>query len=358
MLTRWRKRLCVTTWPWLAAVLAGCLTVSAATAQDVAGFYKGKQLSLIVGYGPGGGYDAYGRIVARHIGRYIPGQPSVIVQHMPGAGSLVATNYLYRIAPKDGTVFGTFARNMPLVGLLGTKQNVQFNPTKFTWLGSSSSFTNDAYVLLVRKTAATNTVEALQRSGGPPLMVGSTAEGASSDAMPTVMRELMGFNIKVISGYTDSGQLFLAMDRGEVDGRTVGLSAVRSNKPGWLRPDGPMKVVVAFGRDTRHPDFPDVPIARELAKGDRERSLIEAIEVPYKLSRPFAAPPGVPAERARALQAAFLDVHKDPLFLQEADKYGLDISPLGASEALQLIRKVAETPNELLRSIEKLIEGR
>ncbi len=339
------------------AVLVG-VAASAATAQDAGGFYKGKQISLIVGYGPGGGYDVYGRLLARHIGRFIPGQPHVVVQNMPGAGSLVATNYLYRIAPKDGSVFGIFARNMPLVGLLGTKQNVQFEPTRFTWLGSSSSLGNDAYVLLLRKAAEVNTVEGLLRPGGPTLVIGSTAEGASSDAMPTVMRELLGFNIKAISGYTDSGQLFLAMDRGEIDGRTVGLSAIRSNKPDWLKPDGPMKVLVAFGRDTRLKEYPDVPTARELAKGDRERRLIEAIEVPYKLSRPFAAPPGVPADRAKILQAAFVEVHSDRQFLQEADKAGLDISPLFAAEVLDLIRKVAETPPEMLRSIEKLIEGR
>lgn len=336
------------------AFLAG----TGASADEAAGFYKGKQLSLIVGYGPGGGYDVYGRLVARHIGRHIPGQPSIIVQNMPGAGSLVATNYLYRIAPKDGSVFGIFARNMPLVGLMGTKQNVQFDPTRFTWLGSSSSLDNDAYVLLVRRTAALSSVEALQRSRDTPLVIGSTAEGASSDAMPTVMRDLMGFNVKAISGYTDSGQLFLAIDRGEIDGRTVGLSAVRANRPGWLQPDGPMKVIVAFGRETRLKEYPEVPIARELAKGERERKLIEAIEVPYKLSRPFAAPPGVPAERARALQAAFVAVHKDKLLLQEAEKAGLDISPVDAAEVLRTIRIVAETPIEMLRSIEKLIGGR
>ena len=358
VLTRGRNRLTAFVLPVLvmAALLWG--DAGSLAAKDAGEFYKGKQISLIVGYGPGGGYDVYGRLLARHIGRHVPGQPGVVVQNMPGAGSLVATNYLYRIAPKDGSVIGIFARNMPLVGLLGTKQNVQFDPTRFTWLGSSSSLANDAYVLLVRKTAAVNTIAELRRVGAPTLVIGSTAEGASSDAMPNVMRELLGFNIKAIGGYTDSGQLFLAIERGEIDGRTVGLSAVRSNKPDWLKPDGPMKVIIAFGRDTRLKDYPDVPIARELAKGDRERRLIEAIEVPYKLSRPFAAPPGVPPERAKALQNAFVKVHQDRQFLQEAEKAGLDISPVFAAEVLELIGKVAATPPDLLRSIEKLIGGR
>ncbi len=338
----------------IVGLIAGC---AGSMAQEIKGFYKGRQLSLIVGYGPGGGYDAYGRLVAKHIGRFLPGQPTVVVQNMPGAGSLVATNYIYRIAPKDGSVFGIFARNMPLVGLIGNKQNVKFDPLHFTWLGSSTSFLNDAYVLLVRKAAPVNTLEALRTQGGAPLMIGSTSEGASSDAMPHVMREWMGLNVKAISGYTDSGQLFLAMERGEVDGRTVGLSAVRANKANWLAADGPMRVLVAFGRNARHPDYPDVPTAQELALGDRERRLIAAIEVPYKISRPFAAPPGVPVERGKALQAAFLAVHQDRQFLADAEKAGVDISPIGAAEVLDLIRQVAETPQDMLRAIEKLIEG-
>jgi tripartite-type tricarboxylate transporter receptor subunit TctC len=334
-------------------ILAACPS----EARSNGDFYRGKQLSLLVGYGVGGGYDAYGRLVARHIGRYVPGQPAVVVQNMPGAGSLVATNYIYRIAPKDGSVFGIIARNMPLVGLIGNRQNVKFDPMRFTWLGSSTSFAKDAYVLLVRKSASINSLAELRKPGGPPLVIGSTAEGASSDTIPTVMRDLMGLNVKAISGYTDSGQLFLAMDRGEINGRTVGLSAVRANKPEWLLPDGPMRILVAFGRTQRHPDYPEVPIARELAKGERELRLIEAMEMPYRISRPFAAPPGVPAERARILQAAFIAVHEDKQFLADAEKAGLDISPIGAADVLDLIRRVAETPPDMLQAIEKLIEG-
>ena len=338
------------------------LPLSAAHADDPATFYRGKQLNLIVGYGPGGGYDVYARVLARHLGRHMPGQPGVIVQNMPGAGSLVATNYLYARAPKDGLTFGIFARNMPLIGLIASitnagNRNARFDARKFTWLGSSSSYANDAYLLLLRKDAQIKSIADARRPNAPPLLIGSTAEGTSSDAMPTVLRDLVGFNVKAISGYTDSGQLFLAMDRGEIEGRTVGLSAVRSNKPGWLAPDGPMRVLLVFGRDTRHPDFPDTPTVRELARGEAERRLIEAIEVPYKLSRPFAAPPGVPPDRAAALQRAFIAMHADPLYLEDAAKAGLDVSPIGAAEILALIERVAEMPPDMLRSIEKLIEG-
>src|SRR5262245_10389644 len=162
----------------LSAVIfaALALAVTPARGQDVADFYKGKRVNLIVSYGPGGGYDVYARVLARYMGKYIPGNPTIVVQNMPGAGSLRGTNYIYNIAPKDGTAFGTFARNMALLGLIKSNQNVQFDPVKFTWLGSSSSFANDAYILLARRDAKVKTVEEARRPGGPTLVLGSTAE--------------------------------------------------------------------------------------------------------------------------------------------------------------------------------------
>jgi tripartite-type tricarboxylate transporter receptor subunit TctC len=207
----------------------------------------------------------------------------------------------------------------------------------------------------VRKDAPVKSVEDARRPGGPPIILGSTAEGTSSDAMPTVLRDMLGFNIKQISGYTDSGVLFLAMERGEVEGRTVGYSAVKANKPDWLKPDGPMRALVVFGRATRHPDFPDAPTARELAKTDRDRTLIEILEAPYALSRPYAAPPDVPPARAKALQTAFLETHKDPAYLADAEKLGIDVSPIGGDEVREIIEKIANTPPDVLKSVEKLI---
>jgi tripartite-type tricarboxylate transporter receptor subunit TctC len=166
---------------------------------------------------------------------------------------------------------------------------------------------------------------------------------------------MLGFNLKSISGYTDSGTLFLAMERGEVEGRTGGLSSTRANKPDWLKPDGPMQVLMVFGRATRHPDFPNAPTARELAKTEKDRNLIEILEMPYSLSRPFAAPPGVPADRAKALQKAFMETHKDPGYLKEAAKMDLDVSPIDGDEILRLINNIAKLPEEQLKSVEKLV---
>jgi len=344
---------------WIALAMAlAVFAVPSARADSVADFYKGRRINLIVSYGTGGGYDVYARVLARHMSRHIPGNPPIIIQNMPGAGSLRGTNYLYNVAPKDGTAFGTFARNMVLLGQLKTGQNVQFDPAKFTWLGSSSSFANDAYILLVRRDAKVKSVEDARRPDGPPLILGSTAEGASSDAMGTLLREWLGFrNTKVISGYTDSGVLFLAIERGEIEGRTVGLSPVKANKPDWLKPGGLARVLVVFGRGTRYPEFPNAPTARELARNAEDRNLIEVLEIPYLMSRPYAAPPGVPADRAKALQDAFLAAHRDPAYLAEADKLGIDVSPIGGEEIMRMIDKIAKTPPDQLKRIEKLIEG-
>jgi tripartite-type tricarboxylate transporter receptor subunit TctC len=338
------------------AFAAMMLLAHEARAETVAEFYKGKRINLIVSYGPGGGYDVYARVLSRHIGKHIPGNPSIVVQNMPGAGSLRGANYLYNVAAKDGTVFGTFARNMAMLGLLKTGQKVQFDPTKFTWLGSSSTLANDAYVLIVRRDAKVKSLEDARRPDGPPLILGSTAEGTSSDAMGVLLKEWLGFNnLKVISGYTDSGVLFLAIERGEVEGRTVGLSSVKANKPEWLKPGGLVRVLVVFGRATRFPEFPDVPTARELAKNDDDRNLIEILEMPYALSRPYAAPPGVPADRAKALQDAFMATHKDPAYLEEAKKINIEVSPISGDGIMKLIHQMAKTPPDQIRRIEKLI---
>ncbi len=338
-------------------LVAGLLAAVSGRADPVADFYKGKTISMVVGYGTGGGYDTYGRLMALHMGKHIPGNPTIIVQNMPGAGSLKAANYLYDVAPKDGTAIGIFARNMPLLGLLKSDQNVQFDPLKFTWLGSSSSFGNDAYLLLVRKDAKVKSVEEARKAGGPPIILGSTAAGTSSDAMPTVLKDMLGFNIQLIPGYTDSGELFLAMERGEIEGRTAGLSAVRANKSDWLKPDGMMQVLVVFGRATRHPDFPNAPTARELARNDKDRALIELLELPYTLSRPFVAPPGLPPERAKALQDAFMATHKDPDYIKEAEKLGIDVSPINGVEVVKMIEKISKMPPEQLKSVEKFISS-
>jgi tripartite-type tricarboxylate transporter receptor subunit TctC len=345
---------------WAAALMAaiGALAAPAASADPVADFYKGKQITLIVSYGPGGGYDVYARTLARHMPKYIPGNPTIVIQNMPGAGSLRGANFIYNAAPKDGTAFGTFARNIPLIGLLQkTNQNVQFDPLKFTWIGSSASFADDAYLLMVRRDAPVKSVEDARKPGGPPIILGTTAEGVSSDTMGVVLREMLGFNVKQVPGYTDGAALNLAFERGEIEARNVGLSSIRSTKGDWVKPGGLGNVLMVFGRSTRHTDYPNAPTARELAKSDADRKLIAILEIPYSLSRPFAAPPGVPADRAKALIKAFMETHKDPAYLEEAKKADFEVSPIDGDEVLRLINDIADTPDEQLSRIEKLVGG-
>jgi tripartite-type tricarboxylate transporter receptor subunit TctC len=337
------------------ALAALTLAVPGAHADTAAEFFKGKQVNLIVGYGTGGGYDVYGRLFARHFARHIPGNPSVVVQNMPGAGSLRAVNYLANNAPKDGTAVAIFARDMPLIGIIGHNPNVRFDPRKLTWLGSSSSYANDAYFLFVRKDAPVTSIADARRPGGPPLVLGGTAEGATGNDVATVTRDALGLNIKLIAGYPDSNGLFLAVDRKELDGRYVGLSATASSHPEWLAPGSGMRTLLQFARVTRHPQFPDVPTARELALNDKAHALIELAELPYRLSRPFAAPPGLPPDRASALQDAFLRVHDDPLYREEAAKLKIDVSPIGGTEVLRAIEDIAGAPAETLDYMRKLL---
>jgi tripartite-type tricarboxylate transporter receptor subunit TctC len=332
----------------------GLLATAQARADTVADFYRGKQLNLIVGYGTGGGYDIYARLMARYLGKYIPGNPTIIVQNMPGAGSLRSVNYLYNAAPKDGSVIGAFARDMPLLGILG-HPNARFDPRGFTWLGSSSSYGNDAYLLFARRDAAVQSIADARRAGGPALVLGGTGEGASGNDVATVLRDALGLNLRVVVGYPDSNAIFLAVDRKEVDGRCVGLSSVQSSHPEWLRSGSGMHALVQFARATRHSDFADVPTARELAKSEAARVLIELVEIPYTLSRPFAAPPGVPEDRAKALQAGFLAVHQDAQYRDEAARLKIDISPVGGDDVLRAIAQMAAAPPELLGYMKKLL---
>jgi tripartite-type tricarboxylate transporter receptor subunit TctC len=326
-----------------------------AHADPVADFYRGRTVTVVVGYGPGGGYDLCARLVARHIGRYIPGNPAVVVQNMPGAGSLRAANYLYAVRPNDGATIGTFARDMPLLAVLGNISGVRFDPRKFVWLGSSSNFADDAHILMVRGDAAVKSIADARRAGGPPLVLGSTAEGTSGNDVPTLLRDTLGLNIKLVAGYPDNGAIFLAVDRGEVNGRTVDLTTMKSLRPDWLQPNGGMHGLVQFARATRHPDFPDVPTARELADTPASQALIELAELPYMMARPFVAPPGVAADRAAALQAAFLAVHRDPQFLADAARLKIEVDAIGAEAVLSAIDRIADAPRNLLDQLRRLL---
>ena len=274
-----------------------------------------KQVNDVHGHRTG---DAVLRAFAESAGKAL-GQ-SIIVENKPGAGGVVSANWLYNVAPKDGTALATFGRNMPMLGVLGGNANVQFDARKFTWIGSPTSAQDDSYMLWVRRDAKAKSLADASTPGGPVLLLGGTAEGSTDTDVAVLMRTTIGLNVKVITGYPDSNAINLALERGEIEGRFIGKSAVSSTKPEWMKPDSIMIPYLQFARANRHPDFPEVPTAREKAKDATALQLIELAEIPYVLSRPIVGPPNIPADRAKAMQDALMAMCKDPVFLEEANK--------------------------------------
>jgi tripartite-type tricarboxylate transporter receptor subunit TctC len=340
----------------LALTAAGNLFASAPSfAQtNAAEFYRGKTLNIVVGYGPGGGYDLYARLLARHMGPRIPGQPAISVQNMPGAASLRATNFIATSAPKDGTHIAAFDRNMPLIAILGGNSNVQFDPLKLTWLGTLSDSSEDAFVVWSRQGNGVNAVQDLRGPAGPTLTVGVTGIGATDNDIAVLFRDVLKLRIKVVPGYQDSNKIGLAVENGEVDGQFIGFLTAKATKPTWFGEKTNMRVLAQFARKTRHPDLPDVPMASELAPDEEARQLIAMAELPYLVGRPFAGPPDMPADRARALQSAFIETARDKAFVDEARRLKIDVTPLNAEDTLAAVRALADTPvalKERLRTV-------
>lgn len=338
-----------------AAVAALALGAGAAQAADVS--FKGKQFKVIIGYAPGGGYDLYARTMARHIGKHLPGNPKVISQNIVGAGSMRAVNYLYTAAPKDGTEFGTFSRTLPLLAFSGGDQNkVRFDPLKLTWIGTASSYANDAYLMVVRKDTGVKNVHDL-RTRKEPLNFASTAFGSTGHDIPLILRNTLNLNLQVVHGYPGGSTLYLAVNRGEMDGRMVGYSSVKSRQREWLAPDSEVQVMMQFARQTRHQDFPDVPTARELATSQADKDLIAMMEAPYFLARPFAGPPGIPEANTEAVRDAFMAAHADPEYMKEAKNFRIDVSPKRGDEVHKIVEQMGKLPKELYDRYAKILEN-
>ncbi|MDH3242680.1 MAG: hypothetical protein OEO83_18660 [Alphaproteobacteria bacterium] len=335
---------------------AGALATAAALAlpAGAADFYQGKTIKIIIGYSPGGGYDIYARNLARHMGKYIPGTPNMISQNMTGAGSLRAANYLYNRAPKDGTQFGTFSRTLPILALTGAGKNVRYDPVKFTWIGSTASYADDAYIMSVHKDAGVTSVRELMGKNAKSVTFGSTNFGSTGFDVPLVLKSTLGLNIKLVHGYPGGSAINLAITRREMDGRTQGLSSLRTMGD-WRKERVPL---VQFARGmVRHPDLQNVPTALELATRQEDRDLITMIETAFFMARPYAAPPGLPAERTKLLRAAFTAAQKDPAYLADAKKLRIDISPKTGAEVDGIVAKLMAMPQPLIARYKKLIEN-
>ena len=322
----------------IALALAGALgAASAAQAQSsVENFYKGKRLRIIVSSTPGGGYDTYGRLLAKHIVRFIPGKPTAIVQNMPGGGGVVATNFLYNVAPKDGTVFANIQRTVPFLPLYGHK-GPKFNPVKFNWLGSLN---NEVTVCIVRKDAPTKSFADLLKT---ETIVGGSGPN-DTETVPAIINNLLGAKFKIIAGYPSSTAVFLAMERKEVQGLCSSFGSTKAQDPNWAEKYNP----VIQSSTEKHPELPNVPLALDLVKNPADRKIMELNDARLVIGRPFVIPPGVPAERVEALRAAFDTMVKDKEFLESAKKLGREITPVSGKKVQQLITRVMKADKSVV----------
>jgi tripartite-type tricarboxylate transporter receptor subunit TctC len=323
-------------WLTLACLLASL--GGPAAAED---FYKGKTITLMVGSGEGGGYDQYARLLARHMGKYIPGEPDIIVKDQPGAGGMVMANAMYAAVPRDGLTIGLMSRDNPLEPLLGNAA-AKFKPENFTWLGTSSRYEDDAFCLIIRTDASIASIADLQKPG-PPALFGGQAAGGSETDMVLIAREVFRLNLRLIRGYRSSADVLLAIRRGEVQGRAITSSSVQRTMGDWFEA-GKLRYLLQFGHEIRWKGLPDVPTARELARTDDDKALLELAEIPFLMSRPFIAPPEIPRAEAAILTRAFVATHADPDYLREARDLQLDVSPVPGEELRAIMARIAQTP--------------
>jgi tripartite-type tricarboxylate transporter receptor subunit TctC len=322
------------------ALVAAALPTPSALASDVADFYRGKTISIMVGFGPGGGYDLYARTLARHLGKHIPGNPSVVVQNMEGAGGVRAANHVYSVAAKDGTVIAGVNQGAAMFKLLGGK-GAQYDPARFQWLGSMASSNNTIYVWHSSGIRSLDDAKTREVS-----MAGS---GVISDAniYPAVFNALAGTKFKVISGYTGTNESNLAMERGEVEGRGGGAySSLVSTRPDWLR-DRKVNIIAQIGFE-KEPDLADVPLLLDLMNGDEQRQIATLVTLPTAIGYNHWVAPEVPAERVAALRAAYAAAVKDPDLLADARKQSLDIRYKSGQDLEAMVNKAADTPKPIL----------
>ena len=327
----------------LAGVSMAFACLSAQAQDAVAGFYKGKTVTIVVGSSPGGGYDLYGRLIARFMGRHIPGNPTVIVQNMPGAASNVAAGYVYNIAPKDGTVIGAIFMGAVVDPLFGDVKRMTHDTSKFNYIGNANS---DAYVCLVRTDAP---VKTLADAFDKELVVGASAEGASTRDFPTLLKNILGAKFKVVAGYPGTREINLALEKGEVQGACGETwSSVAATYPNWFKTNLVKPLVQESNVGYPELDQMGVPLTRDFAKTAEQKQILELVYSQTTFGRPYVVAPGVPQERVDALRKAFMDTMTDPDLVAEAKRINVDAGPIAGDELQKLIAKVYATPSDIV----------
>jgi tripartite-type tricarboxylate transporter receptor subunit TctC len=325
---------------WLACafLLVAVASVAAGT-PDAAEFYKGKTITLITSTGVGGTYDVVARMVARVMPRYLPGHPTIIVQNMPGGGNVLATNYMYAIAPKDGTAIATLHSAMPLHQVLDPR-DVRYDAARFAWLGSTGPQNE---MILVWHTAG---IKSLDDAKEREIVLGGTGVASGIVIIPAVMNKLIGTKFKIVTGYRTSEDVNLGMERGEVQARAFGLDSITSQHPDWIAEHKVTFLAQAGAR--RDQRMADVPLLTELAKNDEQRQIFALVSSAPALGQPYVAPPGVPPERLALLRQAFAATLKDPAFLAEAQKIRFNVEPMSGEEVARIVHDTTQAPADIV----------
>jgi len=319
-----------------ASILILLTAVSLGFAQSPAEFYKGKNIELYIGYSIGGGYDLYARVLARHIGKHIPGNPTIVPKNMEGAGSLRLANWLARVAPRDGTVFGTVGRGVPFDPLLGLP-GTQFKAPDFSWIGSAN---NEVSICTSWGTSQITKIEDVFTK---QMIIGGTGPSDDTVQFPEVLNGVLGTKFKIISGYPGGNDVVLAMERGEVEGRCGwSWSTITATHPDWVK-DKKIHLLVQLALE-KHPDLPDVPVIVDLAKTTEQMQIIKLIFARQVVGRPYLAPPGIPKDRLEILRKAFMETMVDKDFLADANKSKLEIAPVTGDKVEALVKEIYETP--------------
>lgn len=332
-----------------AAVLAAFLFAASQTssAQAQANFYSGKTVNVIVGYTPGGGYDTGSRILSRHMGKYLPGNPGFVVQNMPGAGSIKAATYLYSVAPNDGTTFGTFGRGVAVEPLFNDEA-AKFDGTKFTWIGSTSSESSICGIWHASKIKKWD--DMLKHD------FTAAGEGAGSDPdnFSAVLKHLFGVKIKLVTGYHGGSEMTLAVERGEVDSRCGwSWSSLKGSNPDWV-PEKKLIPIVIFALN-KNPELPDVPVITEFAKTPEQMQILKLFMSRQEMAWPFAAPPNLAPERAQMLRTAFDATMKDPAFVAEMKKNQRIVEPMSGQAVESLLKEVYATSPDIIAKGRKIV---
>jgi tripartite-type tricarboxylate transporter receptor subunit TctC len=327
------------------ALASSALALMPAAAQGPS--LAGKNVTMVIGFGPGGGYDAWGRVVARYIGKHLPGNPNVVPQNMPGGGSFNAANHIFAIAPKDGTVLAIIARDAPLGPLTGAP-GARFDPLKISWIGTPTTETN---ICISMARAKVRTFKDLQES---ELIIGNTGVGTGTYSYPKALNGIFGTKFKLISGFPSSTDVFLAMERNEVDGICESLDSVISKRPDWI---ATKKVNVLFYAGAKPTiDLNGAPFIVDLGRNAEEKQALDFLYAGQGIGRPFVAPPNLPAERLKMLRDAFNATMKDKDFVADATKQKLDVEPEDGIHLEALIKKVYATPKSVVDRIGELIK--